>query len=56
VVRAHDVNYGQITCVSFSHDKKALISASKDGTILVKTVDYEGLLKTFRREYNEGFE
>lgn len=46
-VFAHDIDTGKIKNVLLSKDKKALISASYDGTIMIYAFDYPNALRTF---------
>ena len=49
-IDAHDVDTGQVMNVCMSSDKKALISAAFDGTIMVFAFDYTNCMQTFQGE------
>ena len=49
-IHAHDIDSGKIKSVRLSKDKKALVSASQDGTIMVYAIDYPNVLRTFQGE------
>ena len=48
-LRNHDQDYGKIQSISFSYDKKTLISISEDGSIVTHKVDFAGLNRSFQR-------
>jgi hypothetical protein len=49
-IDGHDVDTGKIQNVVMSSDKKALISAALDGTIMVYAFDYTNCMQTFQGE------
>lgn len=49
-IQAHDVDSGAIQNICLSKDKKALISASRDGVIMVFRFDCINALRTYQGE------
>jgi len=49
-VYSHDIDSGKVRSIQLARDKKAVVSASYDGGVMVYRLDYPNIMRTFNGE------